>query len=205
MTTFKQQLIDLNTCSDAVEWVGRKSLKTAWAECERAGWMLWLAGRGDVERKLLVWVACDCAETALKFVSEGEYRPADAIKVARAWCVGNATLTAVKATRKAVAAVFAADATDADDAAAVFAADADATEAAFAAFAAFAAVHIVSADTTFAAVAYAAGAADAAANAHTDGAAVGAQHAELVRKRIPFAMIAAALGKIHNTLLEEAP
>ena len=121
----KDKLIKMNACSDAVEWVGRRSLKTAWAECERGDWMLWLAGRAGIDRKTLVLAACDCAEMALKYVPEGENRPANAIKITRAWAEGNATIEEVREARKdaayavcaAYAAYAAACAADADSAA----------------------------------------------------------------------------------------
>jgi hypothetical protein len=39
MTPLVKQLERMNACEDAVKWVGTKSLKTAWAECTRPGWM----------------------------------------------------------------------------------------------------------------------------------------------------------------------
>ena len=88
---FTDRLNDMNACSEAVEWVGRRGLMTAWRDCGRADWMLWLAGRLDIDRKLIVLAACDCAETALKYVPEGEDRPAKAIQTSRNWCAGTAT------------------------------------------------------------------------------------------------------------------
>jgi hypothetical protein len=32
---FQDQLKKLGACSDAVEWVGNRDEKTAWAECKR--------------------------------------------------------------------------------------------------------------------------------------------------------------------------
>ena len=140
-------------CAEAVEWVGRRGLKTAWRDCPRGDWMLWLGGRLDIDRKLLVLAACDCAETALKYVPEGEDRPAKAIQTARNWCNGTATVQECRAA--ADAAYAAADAyagatagadaayaaADAADAAGAYAdadawnayADADAAAAAYAA------------------------------------------------------------------------
>ena len=78
--------------------------------------MLWLAGRLDIDRKLLVLAACDCAETALQYVPEGEYRPAKCIQVTRNWCNGTATIYEVRAARgwSANAAANAADAAHPD-------------------------------------------------------------------------------------------
>ena len=85
-----------DACHDAVEWIGSKGLKTAWNKCERGDWMLWALGKLDLDRKTLVRIVCDCAEPALQYVPEGELRPAEAIRVARLWCDGNATIDEVK-------------------------------------------------------------------------------------------------------------
>ena len=66
--------------------------------------------RSGVEHKLLVLAACDCAETALKYVPKGENRPAKCIQITRDWCNGTASLDDVRAARR--------DADDAADAAA---------------------------------------------------------------------------------------
>ena len=105
--TLRDQLVAIRACSDAVEWVGTRTIEQAWAECERGDWMLWLAGRIDIDRKLLVSAACACAEPALAFVRAGEDRPRLAIEVARAWCVGTATLDDVRAAAAAAYAAYA--------------------------------------------------------------------------------------------------
>ena len=93
---FTDRLNEMNACPDAVKWVGRRGLMTAWRDCKRADWMLWLAGSLDIDRKLLVLAACDCAETALQYVPEGEDRPAKAIQVSRNWCGGTAFIGDVR-------------------------------------------------------------------------------------------------------------
>jgi len=115
--TLRDQLVAIRACSDAVEWVGTRTIEQAWAECERGDWMLWLAGRIDIDRKLLVSAACACAEPALAFVRAGEDRPRLAIEVARAWCVGTATLDDVRAAAAAAYAAYAAAYAAADAAA----------------------------------------------------------------------------------------
>ena len=97
-----QLLVKLSACGEAVHWAESKSLKQVWKTCQRADWMLWICGymagkKGWPTRKQVVLAACDCAETALKFVPKGENRPAKAIEVARAWARGRATLTQVRA------------------------------------------------------------------------------------------------------------
>ena len=93
---FTDRLNEMHACRDAVKWVGRRGLMTAWRDCKRADWMLWLAGSLDIDRKLLVLAACDCAETALQYVPEGEDRPAKAIQVSRNWCGGTAFIGDVR-------------------------------------------------------------------------------------------------------------
>jgi len=217
--TLKSQLTEMSACMSAVNWVNKRGIKTAWRDCPRGDWMLWLAGRLDIDRKLLVLAACDCAETALQYVPEGEARPAKAIQTSRNWCNGTATM---KDCCKAAAAAYIAAA--AAYTAAAYAAAAAYTTAAYAADAAAAAAYTTAAYAAdvAAVAAYAADTADvaayaadaaayaadtaayttaaAAADADTDTAVVAyarmSAHltcADLVRKRIPVEIISAAL------------
>ena len=111
----KTLLEKLDACVGARQWVGDRSLSAAWKDCQRADWMLWLVGRmagkdGWPTLQQVVSAACDCAETALKFVSEGEERPRLAIEVARRWATGKAKIAEV---RKAAYAAYAAASYDA--------------------------------------------------------------------------------------------
>ena len=188
---FSDKLIAMNACTEAVEWCGSRGLVEAWRECPRGDWMLWLAGRIDIDRKLLVLAACDCAETALQYVPEGEDRPAKCIQVARNWCEGTASMDDVKAARRDAYAAY-----PAADAAAYAAADAAADAAIAYAAAAYAAADADAA--AYAAIADAA-AAYAAADAAADAASANARRkslktcANLVRKRIPVSAINAAM------------
>jgi len=165
------QLKAMNACSEAVEWVGRKSLKTAWAECERGDWMLWLAGRIIDDQRLYVTIACEIAESVLHLVPVSEKRPAAAIQAARGWLAGTvAESECRKAARAAAnAAAYAAYASaNAADAAAAYAAAYAAAAAAYAAAAA--AAYADSADSAYAAA-----------------------NAAIVRKHIPYEAISKAL------------
>ena len=81
----------LNPCPGAMAWLKTQpNARTAWSECQRGDWMLWLAGRlagppGDDSRRPLVLAACDCAELAKPYWPKGEDRPANALSVARSW------------------------------------------------------------------------------------------------------------------------
>ena len=133
-------------CDEAIAWAeSQPNAATAWAACERGDWLLWLAARVNLDRKLLVQAACACARQALQYIRPGEDRPRLAIEAAEAWARGEATIeelrkaadAAASAARYADAAhAHAADAADAGAAnAAAWAADA----AAYAAYAADAA------------------------------------------------------------------
>ena len=160
---FTDKLNQMAACSEAAKWVGKRGLKTAWRDCPRGDWMLWYAGKIGIDQKLLVLAACDCAETALKYVPEGEDRPAKAIQTSRNWCNGTATKQECR---------------DAAANASVYAADA-----AYAAYAAaYAAYDAATAYAAADAAADAAAAADARTKAHKT-------CANLVRARIPYELI----------------
>jgi hypothetical protein len=89
-------LRSLKACKEALAWSKGKTLSAAWQECTRPDWMLWLCARMIDQRgwpgpTAVVLAACACAETALRFVPWGERRPAEAIRIARAWTRGQAT------------------------------------------------------------------------------------------------------------------
>ena len=86
-----KRLETMCACPEAVKWIGKRGAMTAWRDCNRADWMLWAAGKFGIDQKLIVLCACDIAETVLKYVPEGEDRPAKAIQTSRNWCNGTAT------------------------------------------------------------------------------------------------------------------
>src|SRR5690606_3193359 len=95
-----------------------RDLRQAWEQCERADWLLWLAGRIGVDRKMLVRAACRCVRESLPIFEQccpGDDRPRKAIETAEAWCEGRATLAVLR--KAAHAARYAADAADAAHAA----------------------------------------------------------------------------------------
>ena len=141
MIELRKRLLDMDACDPAVAWVGDKDLDTAWRECHRGDWMLWLWGRCEHDRTSLVLCACECARLALKFVAKGEERPLKAIEAAEAWTRGEVDFEQVQ---DAASSANAADAADAASAAAhaahaVSAAANAAHAAGYAAYAAFAA------------------------------------------------------------------
>ncbi len=187
---FAYQLKNLNACLEAQNWARGKNLAAAWKKCLRGDWLLWLAAKAGIDRRLVVEAACRCAESVVGLVPAGEERPTAAIAAARAWIQGDATLEEVRA------AAYAADA-------AYAAADANANAAYAARAAAYAAVYAADANAANAAydadadAADAADAAAAAAHAADDADArkeVQRACADLVRQVITAADVAAALG-----------
>ena len=95
-----EELIQLRACSDAVEWAKNyDSFASAWKECERGDWMLWLCGtkkgkKGWPSQEEIVLVECDCAELVLP-IYEKQYpndsRIRDCIETTRQWAKGEAT------------------------------------------------------------------------------------------------------------------
>lgn len=107
--TFRQKLIAIGACDDAVAWVGGRTLGRAWAECERPGWMVWLCWKaGLADHPGLRLAAADIAESVWHLV------PFDA-QLACAWAIGAARRLArgecdEEERREAAAAAFVASA-----------------------------------------------------------------------------------------------
>ena len=100
--TFRERLFEMGACSEAVEWVGDKTLAEAWVTCERADWMLWLVSKIDGSYTPRIRLAaCACARTSLKYVPAGEDRPRLAIECAERYARGEATKDELAAARAA--------------------------------------------------------------------------------------------------------
>ena len=97
-----------NACSEAVRWCKTQpSAAAAWDNCEQAGWMFWMLGQTDADRKKLVLAACGCARLALKHTKDP--RVLACIETTESWARGEATLDQViKARKNAHAAAYAA-------------------------------------------------------------------------------------------------
>ena len=90
-------------CAPALKWLETQlDAQTAWVNCERGDWLLWLLAKLEIDRKKLVLLACKCARSSLHLVLKGEERPRIAIETAEAWARGEATLGEVN--RAAIAA-----------------------------------------------------------------------------------------------------
>jgi hypothetical protein len=102
-----EQLQRIGACRDAVSWsVEQADLKTAWVACDRADWMLWLCDKMADKprwptRKQVVFAACQCARTSLRFVPQGDLRPLQCIETVEAWTRDEATIEQVLEARRA--------------------------------------------------------------------------------------------------------
>jgi len=65
VSTFRETLIALDACHSAIKWVGERDLETAWAECPRGHWMLWLAEMAGVDRASIDDALSDIADVKL--------------------------------------------------------------------------------------------------------------------------------------------
>ena len=80
----------LSACREAREWLATQTdIEADWQTCERPDWLIWYAVRRGVDRRTIVLIACDCAETALPYAREQD-RPilVAALTVSRAWTRG---------------------------------------------------------------------------------------------------------------------
>jgi len=107
---FLKLLTKIDACPEAVDWIKKDklTLKQAWDKCERADWLIWFAAKTNMaSHQETVLVACDCAETVLKYVPKDEDRPRLAIEAARKWAL-NPVAYAADAAYAAYAAAYAA-------------------------------------------------------------------------------------------------
>ena len=178
----KELLLKLKACGPAIDWAGDKTIEEIWATCHRGDWMLWLARKLDIDKRVLTIAKGHCANTVRHLMKDE--RSIAAVDMAIKYGEGNATDSELAAAAAAAAAADAAAAAAAYAAYATAAAAADAAAAA-AAYAADAAA-AAAADAAAAAAAYAAYAADAYAYARKKSQ---QETAEICRKYIPFELI----------------
>lgn len=93
--SYKAQLEIFDACAEGIEWAGDKTLEQIWAECPRIDWLLWLAGKLEIDHKKIVRVACGCARLALPYVAAGELRSLAAIELAERWAAGDESISIV--------------------------------------------------------------------------------------------------------------
>jgi hypothetical protein len=92
-------LLRHDACGPSLTWLAGRDLATAWAECGRGDWMLWLAARAGVNRRMVVAACCACARTLLPRIPADEALPLAAIETVERWCRGEASIDEVRAAR----------------------------------------------------------------------------------------------------------
>ena len=82
----QKHLASLGACPEAREWVGEKTAKEAWEQCERPDWLLWWAiyhtQRNSSDKILMA--ACDCARLLLDFMPDDDHLRS-VLKMAEKW------------------------------------------------------------------------------------------------------------------------
>jgi len=92
--TLNNTLKKLGACADARAWAATQpTRKAAWENCKRSEWMLWAIARSTIspDDQRLRLMACDFAEAVLHLIPAGETRPAEAVRIARLFALGEAT------------------------------------------------------------------------------------------------------------------
>jgi hypothetical protein len=89
MENFKEKLVELNACSEAIEWVGNKSFTVAWETCERGDWMLWLSKAVEHDKRQRVLAAGHCANLVRHLMTD--VHSTNAVDVAILFGEGKAT------------------------------------------------------------------------------------------------------------------
>jgi hypothetical protein len=117
-SNFKQQLIKLDACQPAIDWVGERTFEQAYNDCERGDWLLWLYASTadltiDANHRLLTLAKAKCANTVRHLMKDE--RSTKAVDIAIAYGEGRATREELAADAYAAAAAAAtyADAADA--------------------------------------------------------------------------------------------
>jgi len=140
MKTFKELLIELNACKEAINWAKDKTIEETVAQCERGEWLLWLAQEIEIDKRKLTLAKAHCANTVRHLMQDE--RSIAAVDTAIRYGLGDATDEELRLAAHAAAAAAAAAYTSADTYnAASYAAAAAAAAADAAAYAADAAAY----------------------------------------------------------------
>jgi hypothetical protein len=122
---FKNRLIELRACEDAIKWAEGKTAKDAWEQCERGDWLLWWAQKEGTPLQELTLAKARCAKTVIHLMKD--QGSINAVNIAEKYGLGEATREELDAYAAAAAYAYAA--------AAAYTAAADAAAAAAAAYA----------------------------------------------------------------------
>jgi hypothetical protein len=63
MKVFKDLLINLKACSEAIEWAGDRTIEEVVENCHRGDWLLWLAQKIDIDKRNFTLAKAHCANT----------------------------------------------------------------------------------------------------------------------------------------------
>ena len=85
----KELLKKLNACQPAREWASNKSIDEIWATCHRGDWMLWLARKLNIDKRVLTIAKGHCANTVRHLMKDE--RSIAAVDMAIKYGEGNAT------------------------------------------------------------------------------------------------------------------
>ena len=92
---FKDELINLDACQEAIEWVGDKTKQEAFETCERGDWMLWyIAKTNMVDIRTLVGIKIECASLVKHLMKH--QRSLKALEVGERFSKGLASLEELK-------------------------------------------------------------------------------------------------------------
>ena len=97
-----------DSCEAATKWVSEHQsddFYEIWTSCRRGDWMLWIAAKSGLDRRLVVKAACLCAREALVHVPTGDHIPRIAIETAERWTRGESTIEEVRAASAASSSV----------------------------------------------------------------------------------------------------
>jgi hypothetical protein len=74
---FKQKLIKLGACEEAIRWVGDRTMEEAFRDCPRADWILWAHEKFFPEKKReRVLAAAHCANTVRHLMQDDRSKKA---------------------------------------------------------------------------------------------------------------------------------
>ena len=85
----KELLKKLNACQPAREWADDKTIEEIWATCYRGDWMLWLARKLNIDKRVLTLAKGHCANTVRHLMKDE--RSIAAVDMAIKYGEGNAT------------------------------------------------------------------------------------------------------------------
>ena len=87
--TFATWLEEQYACQPAIHWVGSRSLRAAWRDCDRADWLIWMALNAGVNHKACVYVTSECVR--LSVMHKADHEELAMLESVQCWCQGEST------------------------------------------------------------------------------------------------------------------